>query len=169
MMRLSNAALSLLGAILNVMTAVACNNPTLCHLAHLAIPPDDLLDPVYVIRLSELEPGREHRFSFIPKYCDSYEIGFRSISGPIPLGFHPPSRVVAILSDGERVIAKVDAAKPSRIQFGADGNAIAKFGYGTIGLPTSRTPISVRLEFPDGLNSSADPAMEFFVVVSGSP
>lgn len=169
MMRLSRTALPLLGVLLVAMTSISCDNPTLCHLAHLAIPPDDLLDPVYVIRLSELDPGREHRFSFIPKYCESYEIGFKSFAGPIPPGFRPPSRVVATFSDGERVIATVDAAKPSRIQFGAPGNAITKFGYGTIGLPASGTPINVRLEFPEGLDGSADPAMEFYVSVSGSP
>lgn len=93
--------------------------------------------------------------------CRSSSLGFSPA--------RPPASVVATFIYGDRLVAKVVETKPTRMAFGRYGDGIAKIGYGSIGLPGSRTPVDVKVEFPDGFDGGAEPAMELYVAVSGSP
>ena len=171
MKRPIRAALLILGLLSILAIGSVWNRPNACHLMHLAFPPRDLFEPVLVKRGLLASPGQTYEFSFNPKYCDLYELGFREGLEPVPSAYRPSVRVEAKISLGDEVVANIDTKKPKRVAYAKSGEGIQKIAFGSFGLPSSResAQITLHVSTPDGSADEILSSMEFYVAVSGSP
>lgn len=163
--------LLVLGALLIFLIGSVWNQPKVCHLLHLAFPPDDLLEPVLLVQNVAGATRQEQEFSFTPKYCELYEIGFLAGSTPIPKSYRPSARVRAEITFRGEVVAEIDETSPKRVVYVGKGEGIQKIAYGIFELSSSREAAKIKLQISPVEGSQDDrlSSLDFFVGVTGSP
>lgn len=117
------------------------------------------------------ETRQEREFSFTPRYCELYEIGFQAGSTPIPKSYRPSARVKAEIIFQDEVVAVIDSTTPKRVVYVKQGEGIRKIAYGIFELPSSREPAQIKPQIlsVEGSQDEFLSSLDFFVGVTGSP
>lgn len=175
MKRLSNVAAAglLVLAFLAIFAFTQIRSGTaICQFAHLVSPPDDLYRPIVLER--DLLRGTLGRFeySFVPNYCDVYEIGLLSNLAPLPSSFDPGVKMSArIRSERGDLLAEIDSGSPTQVSLAASGEGAGRIVYGSFGVPARVKKVIVELEVSNATVLIEDevPFLDFYVGVSVFP